>query len=217
MDSALILGIIATGGACGWGRNGGNIEAVMAPSYLSPGNTNMHRNLLPAFLLFTVPALASTPDGMTPAEETVCDIYEGDAFGLCNAYCEAMDCDYETPNASAQACGAVARNFLRATGEELVCDSGIGECAFEAVDDYVEAYHVDSATFSVFDNDLPEPADCALEVISHTGDANVSLDDAATGTFTVTKNDSNEWPGTFEYEACCDECCDTAVVGVSGS
>jgi hypothetical protein len=177
----------------------------------------MRRNILPALLLLTIPAMAKTPDGETPAEETVCDIYEGDAFGLCNAYCEAMDCDYESPNASPQACAAVARNFLRATGEELVCDGGIGECDFVAVDDYVEANHVDSSTFSVFDNDLPEPADCALEVISHTGGANVSLDDAATGTFTVTRNDDYEWQSAFEYEACCDDCCDTAVVGVSGS
>jgi len=42
---------------------------------------------------FAVTSDAQTPDETTPAEETVCDLYEGAAFGLCNAYCEAMDCD----------------------------------------------------------------------------------------------------------------------------
>ena len=44
--------------------------------------------------------LAKTPDGVTPAEETVCDGLSGAAFGLCNAYCEAMDCDSDSTKAS---------------------------------------------------------------------------------------------------------------------
>ncbi|WP_163835588.1 hypothetical protein [Spartinivicinus ruber] len=39
-------------------------------------------------------AHAKTPDGMTPAEETVCDVLidaTPGLFGLCNAYCEAQD------------------------------------------------------------------------------------------------------------------------------
>lgn len=44
--------------------------------------------------------IAQTPDGTTPAEETICDGLEGAAFGLCNAYCEAKDCDLnpDTPS-----------------------------------------------------------------------------------------------------------------------
>jgi hypothetical protein len=47
-------------------------------------------------LVFAVNALASTPDGMTPAEETVCDQLKADGiskglYGLCVAYCEAHD------------------------------------------------------------------------------------------------------------------------------
>lgn len=41
-------------------------------------------------------AVASTPDGETPANEGVCDILLGATpglYGLCNAYCEAQDLD----------------------------------------------------------------------------------------------------------------------------
>jgi hypothetical protein len=37
----------------------------------------------------------------------------GAASGLCIAYCEAMDCDSATPNASARACDRVASRFAR--------------------------------------------------------------------------------------------------------
>lgn len=61
-------------------------------------------------------AWAQTPDGETPAEETVCDGLPGPLFGLCNAYCEAMDCDSGQPNASARACERVLSNFHRHSG-----------------------------------------------------------------------------------------------------
>jgi len=41
-------------------------------------------------------ASAMTPDGVTPAEEDVCDVLIGGTpglYGLCVAYCEAQDCD----------------------------------------------------------------------------------------------------------------------------
>jgi len=76
--------------------------------------------------LSTTPtATASTPDGETPAEETVCDDLDGAEFGLCNAYCEAMDCelaydaDPETePHASDRACEQVLANFQKQSGGE---------------------------------------------------------------------------------------------------
>ena len=67
-----------------------------------------------------VPAVAKTSDGQTPAEETVCD-NETEAFGLCNAYCEAMDCDSPNHHASDQACASVRRNFERQTGRPIPC------------------------------------------------------------------------------------------------
>ena len=76
--------------------------------------------------------LAKTPDGMPPSEETVCDQYSGAAFGLCNAYCEAMDCDSPMPKASATACEKVQANFKKKTGEDLscgmTCDDLFAEC-----------------------------------------------------------------------------------------
>lgn len=51
-------------------------------------------------------ANAQTPDGMTPAEEDICTKwgYQGKVNGLCNAYCEAMDCDSNEAQASDRAC-----------------------------------------------------------------------------------------------------------------
>jgi hypothetical protein len=47
-------------------------------------------------LMFAFPVAAETPDGQTPAEETVCDPLRGDGvtkglYGLCVAFCEAQD------------------------------------------------------------------------------------------------------------------------------
>jgi hypothetical protein len=63
---------------------------------------------------------AKTPDGRTPSEETVCDVFTGAAFGLCNAYCEAMDCDDPNVRASAAACARVEANFQRVTGGAIL-------------------------------------------------------------------------------------------------
>ncbi len=75
-----------------------------------------------ACLVSVIPAAAKTPDGQTPSQETVCDNQSGAAFGLCNAYCEAMDCDSPAPHASAQACAKVLANFLRHAGTVPPCD-----------------------------------------------------------------------------------------------
>ena len=64
---------------------------------------------------------ADTPDGQTPSRETVCDNEEGAAYGLCTAYCEAMDCGDPNQQASEKACEAVARNFERQTGRPIPC------------------------------------------------------------------------------------------------
>lgn len=74
-------------------------------------------------------AVAQTPDGLPPALETVCDAETGSAFGWCNAYCEAMDCELANdsdpltePKASAIACGKVRTKFEQATGRGLPCE-----------------------------------------------------------------------------------------------
>jgi hypothetical protein len=62
-----------------------------------------------------------TPDGQTPAEESVCDGEVGAAFGLCNAYCEAMDCESSHPHASKKACKKVRNLYIKVTGFDLPC------------------------------------------------------------------------------------------------
>jgi hypothetical protein len=57
---------------------------------------------------------AQTADGLTPAEETACDGLPKAEFGLCNAYCEAIDCDTrETP---LKACESLRDNYFERTG-----------------------------------------------------------------------------------------------------
>ena len=88
-------------------------------------------------------AHAQTADGMTPAEETVCHDANltGAAFGLCNAYCEAMDCHLYAEggqaNASQNACDKVKANFQKHEGEnaELPCESGPPPAACETDED----------------------------------------------------------------------------------
>src|SRR5262245_35311384 len=67
---------------------------------------------------------AKTPDGMPPSEEEVCSDLQGHAFGLCNAYCEAQDCDVH-PRPS---CEVLRRNFARLTGSMVFpCDAFCGD------------------------------------------------------------------------------------------
>jgi hypothetical protein len=67
--------------------------------------------------------LKKMPDGQPPAVEEGCSGLSGPAFGLCNAYCEAMDCDCDgvscTANASQTACDRVAQQSAAATGGDL--------------------------------------------------------------------------------------------------
>jgi len=110
------------------------------------------------FLLFSMCFVFSaawakkTPDGVTPAEEDICDGQIGAAFGLCNAYCEAMDCDSDSPNANESACLKVKYKFMTLTGEpDMPCDievscpcfttedllvGDISECANDWLDEF---------------------------------------------------------------------------------
>ena len=59
--------------------------------------------LLTGLAGITGSAIASTPDGMTPANEGVCDMlkdggYTKGLYGLCVAYCEAQDLDTSKRN-----------------------------------------------------------------------------------------------------------------------
>jgi hypothetical protein len=69
-----------------------------------------------------------TPDGQPPSVETICDNLTGAAYGLCTAYCEAMDCESPDPHASATACSRVGDHFQRITGSVPPCVVPPTEC-----------------------------------------------------------------------------------------
>lgn len=98
--------------------------------------------LLLASLLLTITAAiavhAKTPDGKTPAKETVCDVLKADGvtkglYGLCVSFCEAHDfAEVETPLteeevlalASDGASGRILRNYnklKKADDPEMPC------------------------------------------------------------------------------------------------
>jgi hypothetical protein len=77
--------------------------------------------------VLATPAVAGTPDGKTPAREDVCNPLKGAAYGTCNAYCEAQDCDgHARPS-----CNSLRRKFKKLTGTTVFpCDKK--PCGFEA-------------------------------------------------------------------------------------
>jgi hypothetical protein len=83
----------------------------------------MYRFVIACVLALTVAlvgtALTKTPDGQPPSEEDPCDGLNGSAYGICNAYCEAQDCDVH-PRPS---CERLRTRFERKTGSsQLPCD-----------------------------------------------------------------------------------------------
>ena len=87
--------------------------------------------LLACFISVSVVSLVSaqTPDGIPADEETICDDagLTGSAWDLCNAYCQAQDCDIlPSPTKS---CAMLKKNFAKHTGTNVMpCD--IVACCF---------------------------------------------------------------------------------------
>jgi hypothetical protein len=77
--------------------------------------------VLCALLIGAGEASAKTPDGKPPSQETVCDNETGAAYGLCNSYCEAKDCDDPRKRASDKGCESVRKNFEKKTGRPMPC------------------------------------------------------------------------------------------------
>ena len=89
-------------------------------------------------------AQVQAADGLTPAEETVCDkAYSGTGalWGLCNAYCEAMDCDGKAVDAADAACAKVYENFIaKSGGKKLPCGVFGKPCKLRCDNDYQDDY-----------------------------------------------------------------------------
>ena len=60
----------------------------------------------------------------TPAVDTFggCEDQSGAAYGLCNAYCEAMQCGSDNQQASDNACDKVYNNYVKISGETPPCE-----------------------------------------------------------------------------------------------
>lgn len=74
-----------------------------------------------ALALVTALLAPISAGAQTPTEDSVCDGLSGSAFGLCNAYCEVMDCDSEAPNANEKACLKVLSGFTKHSDEPIPC------------------------------------------------------------------------------------------------
>lgn len=76
--------------------------------------------LIAACLILSAPALAAKKNAAAHAQEDLCAQagLRGASWGLCHAYCEAMDCDGAEPHASAKACEKVLRNFQKKAGAD---------------------------------------------------------------------------------------------------
>ena len=70
--------------------------------------------------LLSAKALAEMP-------RTPCSKYHGASYGLCNAYCEAMECGTAIQHATEVACAKVEEKFLQIEGDGVDC----GRCAAE--------------------------------------------------------------------------------------
>ena len=78
--------------------------------------------------LVTALLIPISAGAQTDVEGNVCDNLSGAAFGLCNAYCEAMDCDSEAPNANETACLKVLSDFTKHSTELIPCARVICPC-----------------------------------------------------------------------------------------
>ena len=73
---------------------------------------NMFRRFLKVLAAMAV-LMAVVTSAPVLADDSSCVMagLMGEEFGLCNAYCEAMDCDGDNPQASIKACGKVQAKF----------------------------------------------------------------------------------------------------------
>ncbi len=99
-------------------------------------------------LLTALPAQAQrTGDHIVPAIETVCD---GDPFnfGLCNAYCEALDCDSDTPLGTPKACANKLKNYVKHSGGALPPCEQSCPCDFDVESDFADVVQFGNEEFS---------------------------------------------------------------------
>ncbi len=78
---------------------------------------------------FAVAAFAVLGLASQALAQSVCEGQMGAPFGLCTAYCEAMDCDSGTPQASGMACAKVLAKWDQLAIGSIPCDLAPSEPA----------------------------------------------------------------------------------------
>ena len=95
-----------------------------------------------------------------PAVESVC----GDAgltgapLNLCNAYCETMDCDSDTPNVSDEECFKIAEKYIEKTGDLPPCRDSDDDGFYDDSDNCVDVFNDDQK--DVDNNGVGDACDC---------------------------------------------------------
>ncbi len=104
--------------------------------------------------LFPTATAAKGPDGVTPAEEYVCDGLAGKAYGICNAYCEAKDCDNPNHKASDNACEELYQKYQVLTGGSPPCYIPVTAAACPCFGDLTEEGFTQNTDCNTVDNGL---------------------------------------------------------------
>ncbi|MEN8264566.1 MAG: hypothetical protein ABFR82_14005 [Nitrospirota bacterium] len=109
------------------------------------------RNLFFILLVLTLCIAAGT------YAQSACDGLAGASYGLCNAYCEAMDCSSDNPQASEAACDKIYDKFVQIQGEMPPCEM-VTICHNPYEDPHDPAFPVGGITMTL----TPEEADWHL-------------------------------------------------------
>lgn len=109
-------------------------------------------------VLFSTSVVAQTPDDLTPSQEMVCDsLLDGvsdNLWGLCNAFCEAKDCDGLLK--LDKSCSQLLNNFEKRSGgkismpclDENFCVDVFGKKHIYPVDACEKVFNEKDCTFS---------------------------------------------------------------------
>lgn len=124
-------------------------------------------------ILFACTILCSSFAG-AQTTDSVCDGEQGAAYGLCNAFCDAMDCDSDDPQASETACNKVKSKFQQVTGNEPPCLTPAVTCpCIEEVPGFLAA--ANSTVINCYDG-LALGPNYVLSLITSEGDIFVTTD-----------------------------------------
>jgi len=127
-------------------------------------------SLMACLLIFSGSVFAQrTGDGVVPAIETVCD---GDpfSFGLCNAYCEALDCDSDTPLGTPIACANKLKNYVKKSGGAMPPCEASCPCEFNLESDFADLVEFGNEEFIDPEINVEETFDTFCDTLGPNGE-----------------------------------------------